>query len=242
VPPRADHSHALTRKISSVLELTLDERAAIARLPVTMRTVKSNADIAREGDRPSQSCLLVRGYLCRAKVLDKGKRQIISFHIAGDIPDLQSLHLRTLDHDLTALTEAIVAFIPHQALLDLGARFPRIADYFWRETLVDASIFRDWIVNVGRRDAYMRIAHLLCEQATRHKAVGLADDSGFPLFLTQAAIGDATGLSGVHVNRVFQQLRAAGLVSTGAGRLNILDWAGLAAAGEFDAAYLHLAQ
>ena len=102
-----------------------------------------------------------------------------------------------------------------------------IAEAIWRDTLIDASIFREWIVNVGRRDARERIAHLFCEMYVRMASVGLAGDNGFELRLTQGQIGEATGLTPVHVNRTLQDLRKSGLIASESRYLRILDWAGL---------------
>jgi CRP-like cAMP-binding protein len=118
---------------------------------------------------------------------------------------------------------------------------PRIGDIFWRDTLIDAAIFREWIANVGRREAYGRIAHLLCEVFVRLRAVGLTNGQAYQLPITQAELGDATGLSTVHVNRTLQELRGNGLITTPrGGHVIIEDWDGLREAGEFDPTYLHI--
>jgi CRP-like cAMP-binding protein len=117
---------------------------------------------------------------------------------------------------------------------------PRIADALWRDTLIDAAVFREWIVGLGRRDALTRIAHLFCEMLVRLKSVGLAEGNACDLPMTQAEIGDALGLSTVHVNRILRSLRAAGLIELRAGTLTVKDWEGLQSAGVFDATYLHL--
>src|SRR5215203_351233 len=113
----------------------------------------------------------------------------------------------------------------------------RIANALWRETLIDAAIFREWMLSIGRRDAYIRIAHLFCEMLVRLRAVGLAEDHTCKLPLTQGQIGDALGLSDVHVNRVIQSLRGDGLIKFNRGVLTALDWEKLQEAGEFDPTY-----
>src|SRR5215217_3683608 len=117
---------------------------------------------------------------------------------------------------------------------------PRIAKALWRETLIDAAIFREWTVNVGRREAYSRIAHILCELTVRLQAVGLTQDHTCKIPITQSEFADATGLSNVHVNRVLQELRADGLILLKGDTLQVLDWDQLKQAGDFDATYLHL--
>jgi CRP-like cAMP-binding protein len=165
----------------------------------------------------------------------------MSFHIPGDIPDLQSLHLEVMDHNLGTVVASKVAFIPHETVRLFLRAHPRIADVFWRETLIDAAVFREWVVNVGRREAYGRIAHILCEVYVRLRAVGLVNGHSYLMPVTQAELGDATGMSTVHVNRTLQELRRDGFISTPrSGQVVIESWDGLQKAGEFDQTYLHL--
>ena len=112
-----------------------------------VRELKADADIVRDQDRPSQCCAILEGFACRYKLLPGGRRQIMSFHIPGDIPDLQSLHLEVMDHSLATVVPSKVAFIPHEAVRTFLGAHPRIADVFWRDTLIDAAVFREWVVN-----------------------------------------------------------------------------------------------
>jgi CRP-like cAMP-binding protein len=230
----------LTRKLESIFKITDSERRAISSLPMQVTTIKSDQDIVREGDRPSRCCLILSGFACTYKVTAEGKRQIVAFIIMGDIPDLHSLHLKQLDTSVGTISPCKVGFIPHEALWSLCKEHPRIAAAFWRETLVDASIFREWMLNVGRREAYQRAAHILCELITRLKAIGLAQDHSYELPITQGEFADALGLTTVHVNRVFQKLRADGIIVMKGTQLNIPDWEKLKEAGDCDSAYLHL--
>jgi len=145
-----------------------------------------------------------------------------------------------MDHSLGTLARSKLAFLSHETVRDLTRCCPRIADAFWRETLIDAGIFREWMVGLGRREAYARVAHLLCELYVRLKAVGLANGHAYELPLTQAELGDAFGLSTVHVNRTLQDLRGEGLITLGSRSVTVKDWERLRAAGEFDPTYLHL--
>jgi CRP-like cAMP-binding protein len=230
----------LIRKLESIFSLDENERAALLNLPLQVMTLRADQDIVREGDRPSRSCALVEGFAATYKVTSEGKRQVTAFHIAGDIPDLQSLHLEVLDSSLSTLTPCKVGFIQHEALHDLCDRNPRIARALWRETLIDASIFREWTLNIGRREAYGRIAHILSELMARMDAVGLTKDHTCEMPITQGEFADATGLSNVHVNRVLQELRRDGLIVFKGSTLQVPDWDKLKAAGEFDPTYLHL--
>jgi CRP-like cAMP-binding protein len=237
--PNAD-LHPLVRKLESIVALTDEERGAVLRLRVTVRVLKADQDIVRDQDRPSQCCLILDGFAFRYKTLPGGKRQILSFHIPGDIPDLQSLHLEIMDHSLGTLTATKVALIPHDTVRAFVRAHPRIGDVFWRDTLIDAAVFREWVTNVGRREAYGRIAHIYCELFVRLSAVGLNNGHSYEMPITQAELADATGLSTVHVNRTMQALRAKGLITTKNGMAVIEDWEGLQQAGEFDPTYLHI--
>jgi CRP-like cAMP-binding protein len=213
----------LIQKIESVFTLTDDERQALANLPMQLAVVKDDQHLVGEGDRPSQCCLLLSGFTATYKVSGGGKRQIMNFGIAGDIPDLHSLHLKVLDTSVRTLTTCRVGFIFHEDLRELCERYPRIAAAFWRETLIEGAIFREWMLNIGRREAYSRIAHFFCEMLVRLSAVGLAEDHACDLPITQSELGEALGLTAVHVNRVLQQMRADGLIETKGVRLIIPD-------------------
>ncbi|GJE13141.1 Crp/Fnr family transcriptional regulator [Methylobacterium longum] len=241
--PFAPDQHATTlliRKLESIATLTDEERQALDSLPVRTHVLGARQDIVRDGDRPTHCCLVVEGWACRYKLLSQGKRQILSFHIAGDIPDLLSLHVPTMDHSLATVTSATVAFIPHESLHTLVARHPRLASLLWRDTLIDAAIFRAWMVGMGRRSAYERIGHLFCEMYVKLEAVGLAGDHCCPLPLTQVDLADALGLTPVHVNRVLQEMRRQALLELRSRKLVIQAWDELSAAAEFDPRYLQL--
>jgi CRP-like cAMP-binding protein len=230
----------LVRKLESIFRLTKDERLALINLPIHIMALRGDQDIVRDGDRPSRCCLFLEGFGCTYKVTADGRRQIVAFNIPGSIPDLQSLHLKTLDTSVSTLEPCKVGFIQHEVLHDLCNRFPRIAAAFWRKALIDAAIYREWVINIGQRGAYSRMAHLLCEMMVRLKAVGLARDHSCDLPITQAEFGDALGITTVHVNRVLKQMRADGLVQTKGTVLTIPDWEALKQVGDFDPIYLHL--
>lgn len=230
----------LIRKLESSARLSAEERQAIEGLPITVRPLKAEQDIVREMDRPSQCCLILEGWACRYHLFSQGNRQIFSFHIPGDILDLQSLHLRVMDHSVCTLTQATVAFIPHKALLELTATFPGIAATLWRDTLVDGAIFRQWMSAIGRRTALQAVAHLFCELYVKLAAVGLARDHAYRLPLTQSELGDALGLSNVHVNRTLRDMRESELITLHRGTLEINDWQELSKLCDFNPVYLHM--
>ena len=232
--------YPIIRKLESIAVLSEEEKQAILCLPLRISKLGPDQDIVRDGDRASECCVIIDGFACRYKLLHNGRRQIMSFHIPGDIPDLQSLHLKVMDHSLGTLTPSTVGFVPHESVRELIKQCPAIGDLFWRDTMIDAAVFREWMVGMGRRSARARVAHLLCEILTRLKAVGLADEHRCELPIIQAELGDALGLSTVHVNRSLQELRGDGLITLRDHLLTIEDWDGLKNAGEFDPAYLHL--
>jgi CRP-like cAMP-binding protein len=235
-----EEHNRLIRKLESIADLSDEDRRAIFGLPMNVRRFAADQDIVREGDRPSECCLVIEGFAGSYKHSNEGKRQFMAFYIPGDIPDLQSLHLQVMDHNISTLVPSKLAFIPHAALHEVTRRHPGLAAALWRDTLIDAAIFREWIINVGRRPAYARMAHLLCELVAKLRAVGLMADWSFELPLTQSELGDATGLSTVHVNRTLQELRGNDLIRSKGKTLFIEDWEGLKQAGEFDPTYLHL--
>ncbi|MHC2019935.1 Crp/Fnr family transcriptional regulator [Methylobacterium sp. CM6247] len=232
----------LIRKLETTMTLTDDERDAILRLPVYRMSLSAHTDIIRDGEVSKQCCVILTGWAFRYKILKSGKRQVLSFHIPGEIPDLHSMHLPKMDHSLSALRGCTAGFIPHEALLNLTTQFSQVAGALWRDTLIDASIFREWMTNIGQRSAKSRLAHLFCELYTRFKVLGLEDGFSIPLPLSQAEIADALGITIAHVNRVLQALRIDSLVTLKGHQLVILDWKGLAKIADFDPDYLHLSE
>jgi CRP-like cAMP-binding protein len=236
----AHDPHPLIRQLQTIFSLSEEERQAVRDLQMTVRDFKADQDIVREQDQPFQCCLVVDGLVCRYKITAKGRRQILSFHIPGDIPDLQSLRLESMDHSLATLAPAKLGFIDHDVMNNLIRAYPRIGDALWRDTLVDASRFREWELNLGQRDASAKLAHVFCEMFLRMKAVGRTRAHSYTFPVTQEELGAATGISTVHVNRTMQELRDKGLIRTATHEIIIEDWEGLQEAGEFDPHYLHL--
>lgn len=230
----------LIAKLESVYELVEDERCALRELPIFPARLRSHQDIVRQGERPMRSCILLEGFTCWYSILSEGGRQITSVSVPGDIPDIQSLHLGVLDSSLLTLTECMVGFVDHDALRRLCIQHPNLGSAFWKTTLIESAVFRQWVTNVGGRSAYKRVAHLLCEIMIRMKAIGMATNNSCEFPITQAELGDATGLSNVHINRTLQQLRSDHLISLKDRTLYVHNWQALQDAGDFDPGYLHL--
>ncbi len=216
-----------------------DDAEALRQLPVIIKEISAEASLVREGDHPTHCIVVMSGFAFRSKLADTGKRQILSFHPAGDMPDLYGLLLDRMDHDLIALSPAKVAFISHRHINHLIQERPNLARALWRETIVDASIFREWIVNLGTRDAAARLAHLLAELRTRLGAVGLVADDQFDFPVTQADLAEALGISAVHVNRVIQAFRNQGVLELKRNIVTLKDFERLSRIGGFNDLYLH---
>ena len=238
--PSSEHAR-LIRKLETIAVLSDRERAALAELPLRMKSFRENTDLIQPGDAPTECCLIIDGLVCRYKLTGTGRRrQIMSLHLPGDIPDLQSLHLGVMDHSLLSLTTGRAAFMPHVAMRELTDRFPIITKAFWRDSLIDAAVAREWLCGIGRRSAHQRLAHIICEVFVRSRALHLIEEKTFEFSMTQAELGDSLGLSTVHVNRVLQDLRRDELVTWRGNSILVLDWARLRVAGDFDPGYLHL--
>jgi len=230
---------SMMRKLETRSQLSDTDRAAILALPCREETREPGSTIVREGDRAESCCVLLSGFAYRSKVTGDGGRQIVSIQLAGEIVDLHNALLGVADHSVQMLTRGNVAFIPRSAIQELAFSLPAVGRALWLETLVDGSVYREWIMNVGRRDARTRLAHLLCELTVRLKAAGLGDGNGYHLPLTQEQLADATGLTPVHVNRMIQSLRSQQLIGGNQRSIVIEDWEGLQLAGDFNPAYLH---
>ncbi len=228
------------RKLEHWGALTDTDREAVLALPHILRTVEVNAFVVRHGDKVTHACVLRSGFLFRHKVVIDGGRQIFSIHMAGDMVDLQNSLLGTADHNVQALTRAEVALIPRDAIYRIAFDRPSIGAAMWKDTLVDAAMFREWAANIGRRGARTRLAHLLCEFALRVQAADLGTHKGYELPMTQEQLADCTGLTSVHVNRMLKSLESDGLLTRTKRAVRVLDWKRLAAAGDFESSYLHL--
>lgn len=238
LPDRA--TETLVRRLSSIGSLSEDDVSALIELPVRREVVQGNVDIIQQGEPPNVSCLLIDGFLCRYHLLPEGKRQILSIHCPGEIPDLQNLYLKYMDHTLATLVPSEIGFIAHKDIRVLIRARPDLAELLWRETLIDAAIFRQSIISLGRRNARERLGHLLCELFVRQRVIDNPPRNACRLPLTQTQLADLLGLSLVHVNRTLQGLRADGLVELEDRLLVVRDWEGLQDVSAFDPAYLQL--
>jgi CRP-like cAMP-binding protein len=238
-----DNPHPLepmVRKLQLWQPLTDEGVEAIFGLPHTVRELEAAQYLIWDGDRPQHACLLLDGFAYRHKLAGNGGRQILSIHMRGDIVDLQNSLLGVADHNVQMFTAGRVALIPIEAMRAVAFRHPHVGMAMWYETLVEGSIFREWIVNVGRRDARTRIAHLLCEFAVRLEVAQLGKQTTYKLPITQEQLGDAVSLTPVHVNRTLMRLEEDGLINRTKRVITINNWIELAKTADFEPRYLHL--
>lgn len=221
-------------------ELSPEESAALNQALSDPVELPARQTVVRRGEPVEHSTLLLSGFMCRYMDARDGYRQLVSVHVAGDFIDLHGYPLRRLDHDLATLTDCVVATVAHERLTELVGKFPNLGRLMWFATLLDSAMHREWIFRLGRLEAAGRLAHLLCETYTRLAAVGQAADNRFDFPLTQQDLGEACGLTSVHINRTVRRLREAGLAEVTNREVRILNFPALAAMGEFNSDYLYL--
>jgi CRP-like cAMP-binding protein len=226
-------------KLSARSAISPAATRAFLGIPAEVESFDTYRDLVREGEQTKACCLMASGMVSRYKTLSSGGRQIVSFHIVGDMVDLQSCLMRIADHGIRAHTPVTIVKFGYADILRLAEQYPDLGRAFWFDTLVDAAIFREWTLNVGRRAGRERVAHLLLEFAYRLERAGLSDGTEFALPVTQADLADAVGMSPVHVNRSLQWLRSNRLIRTQGKVVTITDMPRLVHLADFHATYLH---
>src|ERR1700744_4993352 len=234
------NNNPLLRKLANFTKLTDEECAAVKEGTQDLHEVAAREDVISQGDRTGGVKLLLEGFACRYKVLEDGRRQIVAYFVPGDLCDLRVFILKRMDHSIGSLTASRVAILAPDAILGLTNRFPNLTRALWWSTLVKEAIAREWIVNVGQRNARERMAHLFCEVLYRFRAVDLNEGNSCTLPLTQVELAETLGLSSVHVNRTLQELRRQKLITFEGGTLTIQDLDALKELSFFNPDYLHL--
>lgn len=227
-------------KLEARAPLSVEDQTALLNLPHTVKVLRRHEFIVREDETPRDCCILLSGFAMRHKVAGNGGRQIFSIHMRGDAIDLHNSMLGKADHNLEMLSGGEAAFIPVEVIRNLTLAHPAIGHAMWYETLVDAAIFREWTLNVGRRDARSRMSHMLCEFALRLELADLGESTDYELPMTQEELADTLALTSIHISRTLKSLAAEGLVTRTNRSVKILDWHQLAKLGDFDSGYLHL--
>ena len=234
-----DVANPLVMKFEHAAVLNDDDRAKLHVLCRSPQRVKKRATIIQAGDRPEDVHLILRGFACRMKYLPSGRRQIMALLIPGDFCDLNAGFLDAMDYNIVMLSPGMIVNVSQAAVEELRSH-PRIMPALWWAALVDEAISREWLVNMGQREADQRIAHLICEIYMRLALVGLVDDNAFNMSITQEEIGEMVGLSTVHVNRTVQYLRAEGFITWKAPNMVIHDLPRFKEFADFQDDYLHL--
>ncbi len=221
-------------------DVSAEEEDRLRQLVEPPQRTAARTIIIREGEPLDRSTLLCEGLMGRFKDMRDGERQISELHVPGDFLDLHSFTLKSIDHGIIALTDCVFCWASHAALERVTAELPHLGRLLWMSTNLDAAIHRAWTVSLGRRDALSRTAHFFCELQLRLAVVGMADDGGYALPLTQVDLSECMGLSAVHMNRVLRELRERNLVTFRSGHVHIHDLAGLQWIAEFTPGYLFL--
>lgn len=229
----------LVRKLEAFGPLPEKDKGVLDGIGADARSVPSGTDLIREGDSPDGVFLILDGFACRYKLRANGMRQIMAYLVPGDFSDLDAALLSHMDDSIATLSACQVVRIAPETIQDLLRR-PALARALRMVTLVDAATAREWLVNLGRRSAIERLAHLFCELSSRLAVVGLVERGGYRLPITQANLADTTGLSAVHVNRSLRDLRDAGLIELQRQHLAILDLPRLQELADFRPNYLHV--
>lgn len=227
-------------RLGQCAKLSADDVAFLEHMTRNRTSVPAERQLKAEGDQPTHVHVVLDGLACRYKMLADGRRQILAFMVPGDPCDFQVFLLDNMDHSIGTLTPCVVATVLRQDIETALAERPMLARAFWFSTMLDEAILREWLVNIGRRNAYERMAHLLWELYLRHAVVGKVDRDTFHLPLTQADLADSLGLSTVYVNKTITRLRSSGIIETDRRQIRILEPAELSAIAGFDASYLHL--
>lgn len=230
----------LANHLQSFGELPASDRSALTELQAEVRDLPRLTDVFRRGDQPGDVVIVLGGLLYRYSVGPEGARQIHSFYLPTEAPSLETLYIDYMDSNLGAVVPSKVGLISHDQIYRLIDERPETRKLLWRQTLVQAAIFREWLVRNSNMPANASLAHLFCEMFTRAQAAGLTDDDSCALPVTQEFVADALGLTPVHTNRTLQALRETGTVEWRSGRLTVRDWAKLREIARFDPHYLHL--
>jgi CRP-like cAMP-binding protein len=234
-----DPAQPVLRRLNALRRLSEAGVAGIrAAARQTVLRATASEDLACEGDRPGGVRLFLSGWAVRYKMLEDGRRQILNFILPGDTCDAHIYLVSRLDHSIATLTPVVYSELDRETFERLVSD-RSVAEAFHCETLAASSIQREWAINLGRRDALERVAHLICELHERLRVVGLVSENSFALPVTQMDLADATGLSTVHLNRTLQELRGSGFITLRDRSLTIHDFQALSSTAMFNPNYLH---
>jgi CRP-like cAMP-binding protein len=230
----------LIQKLERFVPLSEADKLALTNATANTKTVNAHIDLIREGDRPSAVRVIMEGFAYRYKLLPNGGRQIVAYIVPGDICNAHVFILKRMDHAIATLSPCKIAELSGRDVLRITSEHPTITQALWWSTLVDEAVSREWITNIGRRSATVRIAHLLCEIYVRLSTVGLVENGKFELPITQIELADTVSITNIHANRVLNTLRRLNLIAMRGKYVKIIDLDALKVMADFSAHYLHL--
>jgi CRP/FNR family transcriptional regulator, anaerobic regulatory protein len=217
----------LAERLSHYVRLSSGEEEVLDRLEEQDRTFRRGSVVISESDSPRELFIVREGWLHSSVVLGNGSRQIMCFHFKGDIIGLPLLAFRDSPETVTAVTDVILCPFGRERLAAVIGEHPRLAALLLTLNVAGRVGLADRLASIGRTSARTRVASLLCEVYRRMRMLGLARDGSIQLPLTQEDIGDATGLTAVHVNRMMRGLAEDGLIERNGSQLRVLDEGGL---------------
>ena len=220
-------------RVGDLIDLSMNEKAALARLEDRPRELRRGAVLVRENDPQAELFILQRGMAMSYVLLDDGSRQILRFLYAGDMLAVSALVYRDSPETVVALTDCTVCPFDRSAMTGLVTDHPRLSALIMVMNQMEKVALTDRLAALGRTSAKARIAALLLEMRNRMRMRDRAMGNSFTLGLTQEEIGDATGLTAVHVNRMLRQLEEDGLIRREMGRVTLLNEVQLAQAANY---------
>ena len=229
-----------SRKMQTLCALSTCEAAQLDRALRLLPPVRAGGSIVEDMEKSDSVHVILSGLAYRCRMTRAGGRQILAFHLSGDACDIDSLFVRAAGQQIVAASNCEVAMCSKGALLRLVDEHPPIAQAFWTLGLLEQAIRQEWLCAMGRMDALQRTGRLLCELHARADAAGLVVERAFPFPLSQMLLGDALGLSPVHMNRTLSALRKMGMAGFQDGFVHVPDVERLRRFAEFDPAYLVL--
>ena len=232
----------MVEKLAEHAKVSDEARAEILQMPYVARQFEPGSYFVREGALADKTGVLMSGLAVCQKTSGAGDRQIVSIKIAGDILGLQNLYLDTPDHNIQALTQCDIIIVSSKVLKTAPEAYPAVSHAITLMMLKEASMLRELLLNIGRRDALARVAHFLCKFATRIDGPDKINNRSFELPMTQEQLGDALGLTAVHINRMLKVLARDSLIARNGKTIRFIDWDRLQEVADFSTRHLHLHQ
>ncbi|MFB0613897.1 Crp/Fnr family transcriptional regulator [Aurantiacibacter poecillastricola] len=235
-------NNAFAKRLSFTSPLDDDDADVIDNLCSRDRRVAAKRYILRDGDQMLRFPIMLEGWAACYQIMRNGSRQITGLLLPGDALYFDSYPDCPAIEEIVALCPSVVAFASHEEMDRAIQSRPTIGRAMRNYGRIKNAVMATWIVNVGRRDALERMAHLICEAFARLAMIGEVDGNSFHFPLTQDDFADVLGLTPVHVNRKLQQLRHEGLIHLRSKEMTIIDRYALQQVAGFDETYLRPAR